>query len=92
MIEGNGEMQWKEKIEKKLRDGQSSIKHGLRTVNKIVSYKDVKEGGVVVVVQDFLIQLFLNAAVHLAHKHRVLIKPNSENVSHTDHQCYLKLL
>lgn len=28
-------------------------------------YKDVEEGGVVVVVQDFLFQPILNAAVHL---------------------------
>lgn len=32
------------------------------------SYKDVEEGGVVVVVQHLNVQLLLNAAVHLSHK------------------------
>lgn len=51
----------------------------MKTTEVKRTYKNVEEGGVVVIVQDFFIQLLRNAAVHLVDKLQVKLNPH---VSH----------
>lgn len=53
-------------------------------MEKVTSYKDIEEGEAVGVVQDFFIQLLLNAAVHLSHK--VVVSTNTHHFYTRDQQ------